>query len=163
MRGNCLQQNDRWAGIFKLLVIGTVLVPLCTAAQVTAAGPASLSTQGLPDTGLSLLRVFGALVLVLGLFLGAVWVWRNARGLTGRGGRIERLHVLEVRSLGGKHALYVVGYDEERLLLAASPTGVNLLSRLPPAPVGEAASAHEPASSQPLSFPQVLAQVLKAG
>jgi flagellar biogenesis protein FliO len=40
---------------------------------------------------------------------------------------------LEVRSLGARHALYVIGYAQQRFLIAASPTGVTLLSHLPTA------------------------------
>ena len=36
-----------------------------------------------------------------------------------------------MKALGGKHALYVVGYQQQRLLLACSPAGVSLVSHLP--------------------------------
>ena len=46
-------------------------------------------------------------------------------------GRAPKMNVLETRSLGGRHALLVVGYEQERFLIASSPGGVNLLSHLP--------------------------------
>jgi len=51
--------------------------------------------------------------------------------------------VLEVRMLGGRQSLLVVGYEDQRLLLATSPGGVSFLCRLPTAEPGEA-GAREP-------------------
>ncbi len=120
---------------------------------------AVVMAPNLPDVGGSLLRVLGALGLVIGLFLGGVWLFRNWQRLAlRRGGTAPRLNVLEVRSLGGRHALYVVGYEQERFLLASSPAGVNLLSHLPSADEAEP-SAESP--TQAGSFPRALAQMLR--
>jgi flagellar biogenesis protein FliO len=56
-------------------------------------------------------------------------------------GRLAKLNVLEVRSLGNRHALYVVGYEQQRMMLAASPSGVTLISHLPSVDAPEAALA----------------------
>jgi flagellar biogenesis protein FliO len=109
------------------------------------------------DVGPSLLRVLGSLAVVLGLFLGGVWLFRNGRTLAFRGGRTPRLNVLESRSLGTRQALYVVGYDQERFLVAATPAGINLLSHLPSA---NPAETPEERPANP-SFAQALTQVLK--
>jgi flagellar biogenesis protein FliO len=85
----------------------------------------------LPDASFSVIRVFGALVLVLGLFLGGVWIFKNWQRVALHRGRPSQLQVVEMKSLGGKHALYVVGYQQQRLLLACSPSGVSLVSHLP--------------------------------
>ena len=95
----------------------------------------------LPDLGESVLRVIGALILVIGLFLAGVWAFRNWQRLTIHKRGAPRLRVLETRSLGHRNMLYLVGFEQHRLLLAASPGGVNLISQLPdetaavPAPV----------------------------
>jgi flagellar biogenesis protein FliO len=105
-------------------------------AQVTNAPVAA----GLPGSGsaiLALLRVFGALALVFAIFFAGTWVWRNWQRLLTTQGRAPKLAVFEAKSLGQRHTLYVVGYEQERMLIAASPSGVTLLSSLPPA---EAAS-----------------------
>src|SRR3982751_5259452 len=108
----------------------TGFMPLAASAQVTN----TVAFEApLPNVGLSLIRVLGALALVLAVFLGGVWLVRNWQRLTIQRGRTPKLNVVEVRSLGGRHALYVVAYEQERFLLAASPTGVNLLSHLQPA------------------------------
>ena len=50
-----------------------------------------------------------------------------------------RVTILECKSLGNRHVLYVVGYEQQRLLLAASPSAVTLVSHLPAAEPGTAA------------------------
>ena len=85
----------------------------------------------LPDVSFSVLRVFGALALVFALFLGAVWLFRNWQRLTLNRGRPSKLNVLEVRALGQRHAIYVIGYQQQRVLVGTSPGGVSLLSHLP--------------------------------
>jgi len=86
----------------------------------------------LPDAGFSILRVFGALTLVIALFLAGVWVFRNWHRVSAQRGA-QQLRIIESRSLGGRHALYVVGYQTQRLLVASSPSGVSLVSHLPAA------------------------------
>jgi len=123
-------------------------------ATQTFTNPAGL-TPGLPEVGVSLLRVFGALGLVLALFLGGVWLFRRWQRVAVHQGRAPKLQVLEAHGLGNRSALYVVGYERERLLVAASPTGVTLLSALPSA--AESASA---APARSVSFAQALQQIL---
>ena len=143
-------------GALRLVVPASLVLVSVAAAQSTN----TLSLPPVvPDVGASLLRVFGALLLVLSLFLGGVWFFRNWQRLVVQRGRSPRLNVLEVRSLGGRQAIYVVGYQQERFLLASSPAGVNFLTHLPPANDATA----DPAEVQPApaSFARTLAQVLK--
>jgi flagellar biogenesis protein FliO len=120
---------------------------------------APLVAPSLPDAGLSIVRVFGALVLVIGIFLGGIWLFKNWQRLAVQRGRAPKLNVLESRSLGGRHAIYVVGYNQERFLISSSPGGVNLLSYLPTATEGEPDAT---AKNSPVpSFAQALTQVLK--
>jgi flagellar biogenesis protein FliO len=97
---------------------------------------------------------------VLGLFLGGVWFFRNWQRFTIQRGRAPKLNLLETRSLGGKHALFVVGYEQERFLIASSPNGVNLLSHLPTADEKDNPTEAKAAGAPP-SFAQALTQVLK--
>lgn len=85
----------------------------------------------LPDVTFPLFRVFGALAVVVTLFIGGAWLFRNWSGFAGPRGRTARLRMLEMRSLGNRHALFVIGYDQQRLLIASSPAGITLLERLP--------------------------------
>jgi flagellar biogenesis protein FliO len=121
-----------------------------------AVGPA---VTPLPDMGLSLLRVSGALAFVLAVFFGGVWLFRNWHRFTSARGRTPKLSVLEVRPLGNRHALYVVGYEEQRLLLSASPAGVTLLTQLPPGKEDAAATVREPKQARD-SFSGILQEML---
>ena len=114
----------------------------------------SAVTSALPDTGASVLRVFGALILVIGIFLGGVWLFRNWQRFTVQKGAAPKLNVFEVKSLGQRQALYVVGYQQQRMLLASSPAGVTLLSHLPEVDGEESASAPK------MNFAEAFQQVL---
>lgn len=125
------------------------------------ANSSGLSSVAAPELGLSLVRVFGAFFLVIALFLGGVWLFRNWQRFAGQRNGTPKLNVLEVRSLGGRQALYVVGYERERYLLSASPQGVNLVTHLPTGE--EAAPVVAEASPPALEFGRVLSQRLRGG
>jgi flagellar biogenesis protein FliO len=130
----------------------------CLASLFSLASPAlaqagdSVATLIAPpssDAGLSFVRVLGALALVIGLFLGGVWLFKNW----------QRLAVRRTRSLGNRHAVFVIGYEYERFLIASSPAGISLLSHLPAAnEVETPTNENNPAT---LSFAQALAKALK--
>ena len=120
---------------------------------------APIAAPPFPEAGVSLLRVTGALALVLGLFLGGAWFFKNWQRLALQRGLQPKLNILETRSLGARQAVFVVGYEKQRFLVATSPAGVNLLSHLPEADVNETASTEKPAA--PMPFGQALANVLK--
>ena len=111
----------------------SLLVPALANAETIA----SVASPDVPPVGFSVLRVFGALLLVLAVFFGGVWLFKNWQRASGVKTGACKLSILEVKSLGNRHALYVVGYDKQRVLLASSPTGVNLVSQLPEALDGE--------------------------
>ena len=127
-------------------------------AQSTNFAVAPLTAPSLPDATFSVMRLFGALALVIGLFLGGVWLFRNWQRVTQRGVS-PKLNILETRSLGGRHSLHVVGYQAERFLISVSPGGVNLLSHLPVA--GEETAPTETKAAATPSFAQAFAKVLK--
>ena len=134
----------------------TLLLAMHSQAQITNV----LTAPSLPDAGPSMLRVLGALAVVVGIFLGGVWLYRNGQRLRFRGGRTPRLNVLESRSLGGRHALYVIAYEQERFLVASTPTGINLLSHLTPASNPDLQG--DPKSQNPaFSFGQTLAAMVR--
>jgi flagellar biogenesis protein FliO len=138
-----------------------VFIAVCLAGGSVFADTNSppISAPPFPEAGMSLLRVTGALALVLGLFLGGAWVFKNWQRLAIQRGQQPRLNILETRSLGSRQAVFVVGYERQRFLVATSPAGVNLLSHLPEAEANEAAAGEKAAG--PVSFTQALAQVLK--
>jgi flagellar biogenesis protein FliO len=146
---------------FLLLAAGIIstfcFLPPALAQTTNSMAVAPLTAPALPDVGPSVLRVMGALVLVIGIFLGGVWLFRNWQRLAlQRGGR-PKLNIVETRSLGGRQALYVVGYEQGRFLIASSPSGVSLLSHLPDATADETPAGGK---TQP-AFSLALAQILK--
>jgi flagellar biogenesis protein FliO len=146
----------RWIA-FRLPVF-LCLANISVFADSVASTNANISTLAgsLPDTGASVVRVFGALILVVGIFLGGVWLFRNWQRFTVQKGAGPRLNVLEVRSLGQRQSLYVVGYQQQRMLLAASPAGISLVSHLPAAEEAEAVAATAPKMSFAEAFQQVV-------
>ena len=144
-------------------------IPAVVVTNVAALGPvlpaaSALAIPGtLPDAGASVIRVLGALVLVISIFLGGVWLFRNWQRLAVKKGRAPRLNVLEVKSLGQRQAIYVVGYQQQRMLLASSPAGISLVSHLPDEEETKPASAPAAASAVPatrMSFAEAFQQVL---
>jgi flagellar biogenesis protein FliO len=109
----------------------------CALAQTTHA---TVETAPLPDVSGSVARVFGALALVLALFFGGVWLFKNWQRFSRFKGRPARLGVLETRALDNRHTLYVIGYQRQRMLVGTSPTGITLISELPDEEAAEAGS-----------------------
>ena len=75
-------------------------------------------------------RALGSLLLVSGLAGGGLWAFRRwgANKLPGSGG--ARLKVEETLALGDRRFVSILKVDEERFLIALSPQGVNLMTRL---------------------------------
>lgn len=128
----------------------------------TAAATIDSSVPG-NNVGAALLRVTGMLALVLALFLGGVWLFRNWQRLTLPRGQAPKLNILETRSLGGRHAIFVVGYEQERFLIASSPAGINMLTHLHSAEETATDTSQEPPTPPPPSFGETLAQMLRGG
>ncbi len=155
----------RWAVSSFFILHSAFLAPPAFGETATNAAAAAAITNvpalgtNLPDVGLSVLRVFGALALVLALFLGGVWLFRNWQRLMLQKGRAPKLNILEARPLGNRYALYVVAYEQQRFLIASSPAGITLLSQLPAAEPGNGNGAGAPAA-HPVSFAQTLQQLL---
>ena len=144
--------------LFWLVASGALGASGSAWAQITNAA-APLVAPSLPNPAAAFIRILGALCLVIGLFFGGVWLYKNWQRLAAQRGQSPKLNILETRSLGGRHAIFVVGYEQERLLIASSPAGVTLLTHLPSAEVGEVAPPEN--NPAPPSFAQALAQVLK--
>lgn len=142
--------------ILHLILLGNVLTGF---AQTTNSSTMNLPLSSSGSGVLAFVRVLGALALVLGLFFGGLWVARNWQRFTVRQGPAPKLSICEVKALGQRHTLYVVGYEQTRMLVAASPTGVNLLTQLPAASAEVAEVVSEPL---PISRPNFGAFLLQA-
>src|SRR2546426_12159326 len=68
--------------------------------------------SSVPEVGFSVLRLVSALIFVLALFLGGAWLFKNWQRLAVSKKGAPKLNVLEAKSLGSRHALYLVGYEQ---------------------------------------------------
>lgn len=127
-------------------VLALVLATL--AASGAAAQPANDPLPFLPDSGespgrgspsmggdgpgLALLKMLGALCLVLGLILFVAWLAKRylpaAAGATGARG--DAIRVLSTRMLGGRRSLTLVRVRGQTLLLGVTPQSINTLTEV---------------------------------
>ncbi len=128
----------------KLRACSGLLLPAAALFEMGVRG-ADLQTNAFPslqqpsgDLLFVMLKLIGALFLVIAVFLLGVWFFKRSRWFSLYQGAPAQLKILESRSLGYRNTLFVVGYSHHRFLLAASTTGVSLVSPLPDAsPTGE--------------------------
>tara|TARA_Y100000589_G_scaffold257439_1_gene246641 strand:+ start:52 stop:627 length:576 start_codon:yes stop_codon:yes gene_type:complete len=98
-----------------------------------------------------MLRILGALLIVVAILLGGAWWFRKSRIFGLMPSQSSHLSVIETRSLGSRHALHVVEYGSKRFLIADSPAGTNFLTDLdklkdPPDEVEESIGSFSPGS-----------------
>ena len=113
-----------------LLAVGglvAILPAVSAATNLVADGP---TFDRAIDPMTSVLRVIGALLLVIAILVGGALYFRKTKFFAQYKGA-ARLRVLETRSLGFRSNLLVVGYEQNRYLLSVSPTGVQMLTALP--------------------------------
>ena len=77
-----------------------------------------------------MIRIVGALMIVMAILLGGAWWFRKSRLFGLVPAQSSHLNVIETRSLGSRHALHVVEYGTKRFLIADSPAGTNFLTDL---------------------------------
>jgi flagellar biogenesis protein FliO len=157
-----LSLSKSWVLALFLMLFFGMNVSADTLGTTNLSSTAAVAGSALPDAGGSVIRVFGALILVIAIFLGGVWLYRNWQRFAVKKSGGARLNLLEVKSLGQRQALYVVGYQEQRMLLASSPAGITLVSHLPAAEAVEAVKAAEsaPAPGTKMSFAEAFQHVL---
>jgi flagellar biogenesis protein FliO len=133
--------------LFKLLLLVATLV--------VTMGQEKIGNAAVPSMGVAVFRMVGSLALVIGLFFAGAWLFRNMHRFKAGNTNLRKLQVLEGKSLGPRQALYVVAYEEQRLLIGASAQGLTLLTHLPE---GEVQPTAERAASVP--FGEALMQAL---
>lgn len=71
------------------------------------------------------------LLLVLGLAVGSLWLWRKVQpGMSG-GGRERAVRVIDALPIGATGRLAVVEFADKRLLIAVSRGRIELLAEAP--------------------------------
>ena len=131
--------------VWALLLCGAPLA-------LQAAEPPPLTP--LPDVGSSVIRLLGALIFVVALFLAGAWGLRRWQQVQLKSAPGPRLAIIDVQSLGSRQTLYVVGYERQRFLIGSSAAGLSLVTHLPEGDCE--ATAPPPSVSFAAAFQQVI-------
>ena len=83
------------------------------------------------------LRLFGALLLVVALFLGGAWLFKRSKYFHLVKPVESHLNITETKNLAARHNLHVVTYGSQRFLIADSPSGTEFLTQLEEPPTEE--------------------------
>jgi flagellar biogenesis protein FliO len=131
-----------------------LLVMLATTLPAAAAESSTFGNG--PSMTVAIFRMLGSLALVIALFFGAAWLFKNGPRLKATSVSQRKLQILEAKSLGARQAVYVVGYENQRMLIGSTANGLTLLTHLPEG------TALEPSTERivPVSFGEALMQAL---
>lgn len=129
-----------------ILFLGTLASHSALGAEAGAVP--HLASSG--SMGAAVFRMIGSLAFVVAVFFAGAWIFRNLHRFRAPNAPQRKLHILEARSLGARQAIYVVAFEQQRLLVGSSAQGITLLTHLPdgtpeaqserivPVPFGEA-------------------------
>ena len=133
-----------------------LIVPLTVATQAASPETNSLPrlTESSGDFLEKFLQMIGAFILVISILILGAWLFKRSRFFSLYKSGQSQLQILESRSLGYRNSLLVVGYSQHRFLLAASATGVSLISPLPDASPHPQTSSGQSAFSDQLKSAQ---------
>src|SRR5688500_4772256 len=109
--------------MFRFLIILFIALPVAAAETVSLNNGTSVTV--------SVFRMLGSLALVIGLFFGAAWLFKNGARFKVAGSSQRKLQVIEAKSLGARQAVYVIGYENQRMLIGSTASGLALLTHLP--------------------------------
>jgi flagellar protein FliO/FliZ len=134
-----------------------LLVAVLASLSAFGADPAALKplTAASTSFGVAFFRMIGSLAFVVAIFFGGAWLFRNMHRFRQTAGPVRKLQVLEAKSLGARQAIYVVGFEEQRLLIGSTPQGLTLLTHLP-----DGVTQPETERIVPVSFGEALLQAL---
>ena len=97
--------------------------------------------------GSPLLQVSGALLGIIAFILIAAWLAKRF-GLAGKTAGTRGLKVSASTTLGPRERVVIVDVEDARLVLGVTASNVNVLHKLPPAPVTVDERAQAPADFQ---------------
>ena len=95
--------------------------------QATVSQPSAVS-------GSPLIQVSGALFGIIAVILLVAWL-ANRFGFGGKTASSRGLKVTASAAVGTRERVVIVDVEDARLVLGVTPTHINLLHKLPPAPV----------------------------
>lgn len=142
----------------RLLRYGKYALLLISLASLSCFGAESQPLKPITSgsMGAAVFRMLGSLLFVVALFFGGAWCFRNMHRFRQAGAPQRKLQVLEARTLGARQAVYVVAFEQQRMLIGSSAQGLTLLTHLPD---GTPQSESTP-SIVPVSFGEALMQAL---
>lgn len=120
LRLQCLSKSRLLIFLFCQWSVAAHAAP--SAAPVMNSSPAVFSFS-------AILELFSALVAVLLVFLGLIWVLRRLQPDLG-GGQRGALHIVASLPLGARERLLLIQMGEQQLLLGVTPAGITLLHTL---------------------------------
>src|SRR5690606_910296 len=97
--------------------------------------------------GSPLLQVSGALFGIIAFILIAAWLAKRF-GLAGKTAGTRGLKVSASTTLGPRERVVIVGVEDARLVLRITASNINVIHKLPPAPVTGDERAEAPADFQ---------------
>lgn len=105
--------------------------------------------------GSPLLQVSGALVLILAIIFIVAWLAKRL-GFAGKSAGSRGLKVSASTSVGPRERVVIVDVENARLVLGVTPSQINLLHTLPPAP-----AENEEMKEKTPDFQSVMKNLLK--
>ncbi|HDX4051976.1 TPA: flagellar type III secretion system protein FliO [Enterobacter soli] len=97
--------------------------------------------------GSPLLQVSGALFGIIAFILFIAWIAKRF-GVAGKTAAGRGLKVSASTTLGPRERVVIVDVEDARLVLGVTASNINVLHKLPPAPVTAEANAETPADFQ---------------
>ncbi|HDR2892389.1 TPA: flagellar type III secretion system protein FliO [Enterobacter asburiae] len=97
--------------------------------------------------GSPLLQVSGALFGIIAFILVVAWIAKRF-GVAGKTAAGRGLKVSASTTLGPRERVVIVDVEDARLVLSVTASNINVLHKLPPAPVTAEANAETPADFQ---------------
>lgn len=110
------------------------------------------NSPALQDTTTSILRILGALIFVIAIFLIFSWLFKHINFFSTNLQRKGKLQICEIKPIGQRHSLIVLSYENKRLLISTSPNGVNFLCDLPNNESADTSNKKEPVDITTSSF-----------
>lgn len=90
-----------------------------------------IQSNALPNPWVSLLRVLGATILVVGLLFLFAWIIKRWNKFSFITGKVQKLRLIESCCVGKNCFVSVVTYQNHKMILGITPSSISLLLQLP--------------------------------
>jgi len=90
-----------------------------------------MEPSAVPALWYTILKSYGMLIVVIGVLAGFLYLIKKFSGLNYQAGSKNPIKVLGSHYLSPKNRLLIVDVNGEKMLLGATPSNINLISKLP--------------------------------